>query len=236
MAISTLSIDEIRTKLNQLIPTANQGIIKIGDSEVDAREFTDIEKTMLIDQLTSLIPEGTPSSVQSTVLNNAPLIQGVIRAVKAQTNSQFKGAFAQGKELTLKQLTIDDFNTVWGSTDATSFEYDVTAGNVYDYIGSSTQPEQTTEENAVIVLGFIERSPEVKINEYQINKNGRILPTQSLPVDIVTGYKFLPLAKPLVALPETQYAIKVKALRTGTVIFEPYGFKICMATEVGNLF
>jgi len=225
-------------QLKNVLPKLNlpESTIEIAGVTTKGSNFTETENNALINMLDKLYYVNSMQSIKNNIAENYDILVDVIRAVKTNTKQPFEGVFAKGNSLTLKPLHEEDFNTVFGQTTDKTFEYDVVDGTVYDYIGTSAQPETTVEEEAIIILGFLEMNPDPKIYKVKFSKNGEDYIPQSLEFNEVEEDQYVPLPEPYVILPESTYNIKVKADETGTTYLVPIGFRILMAKVAETLF
>jgi len=198
--------------------------------------FSREECQALIDMLDKMYYYNAYYSIKQTIIEDFDLIVNLIRSVKTETKQPFQGVYAKGNGLTLKRLDVNDFGYVWGTNTNKTWKMTVTAGNAYEYIGTSSNPEQTAEEEGIIILGFMEKSPVPKIDQVQLKKNGEDYIPQFLEWDAVEDEPFVPLPEPYVMLPETNFQLKVHASVDGETEFVPVGFKILQAKKVPSLF
>jgi len=196
--------------------------------------FTEDEAHALVNIIEASVYHATPQ-VRELVQSSLVAIIEAARAVKAQARSPFGGIIARGNELSATSIDAEMFEYVWGATGKTTFENTLTSVGVFDYIGTDTNPQNVSEEEGYIILGFIDTVAEPVVHRAQIIKDKTEYQYVSLKFEYADEYPLAALPQPWVILPEQSFIIKVKNKATGRTKLEPIGFKICRAKVLLSL-
>jgi len=178
----------------------------------------------------------SPQSLRELVSYTLPAIIDCARAVKTSASDQpFLGVRSRDNQLILEPIDATMFNRVWGQTGKTNFENTITSTGSTDYIGTSDNPESTTEESGYVIIGFLENSPSPKINKALLSKSNEKYPYAGLEFSKCGKMQLAALPQPWIIIPEQSFYIEVYAYKTGTTELEPVGFKVMQAKNTLKL-
>lgn len=202
------------------------------------------EVEAIAETLDMLFNINTAYIIRKTVAEGFDLLKDVVRCVKSYNKQGFGGIRAKERELTMLSLTPDIFDSVWGSTDVTSWDKDISGAGVYDFVGSPDNPETTAEEEAIVIFGFADpilikeypnSQPESPIKRVELGRDIRQRFYLDTTFEYCENYPFVALPEPFIVLPESEFWIKVQC-STGSTKFRPVGVKICPRTSVSAIF
>ncbi|RLI83686.1 hypothetical protein DRP04_00775 [Archaeoglobales archaeon] len=203
--------------------------------KVTLAHFTEEEVSALIDMVEAHV-FGAPQTVRDLVSRSLPAIINCARAVKTAGNRQaFLGVEAGGNQFLIEPIDAEMFDTVWGASGATDFKTTLTSTGSTNYIGTSSSPESTSEEEGYVILGFAELSPTPKVNKALLTRNKDTLPYAGLDFDACGRYQIAALPEPWIIFPESNFYIQVNVYRTGTCCLKPIGYKVLQAKNALSL-
>jgi len=208
---------------------------EVAGVEMKLASLRDIETENILSMIDKYYYTNAHPSIRELIVENAELTIDLVRSVKAETKQDFAGPVARGNQLTLTDLTADQFTNVWGSTGAKDFTHTASSTGSTAYIGTSSAPESVAEEEGYVFLGFIEMSPTPKTNKILLTKNGDPYPYSNLVWDADEDYYLAPLPEPYFFPPESSYYIDVNFFKTGSVEMKPVGFKVLQAKNTLGL-
>jgi hypothetical protein len=199
-------------------------------ASVTSREVEEIAK--MLDKM--LYREATPA-IRELFTENFDLVIDLIRAVKTETKQEFAGVRARGNQLTLVDLTADQFTNVWGATGKVDFTYTATATGAVDYLGTEAAPETVAEEEGYLILGFVELSTSPKINKTQLTKNGDKYVWNNVKFEVDENFYVASLTEPWFFPPESNFYVQMNFYKTGKVETIPIGIKAVQAKNIMSL-
>ena len=179
---------------------------------------------------------GAPQPIRDLTSLGLLAIINCARAVKTAANKQpFLGIEASGNQLLIEPIDASMFDTVWGASGATDFKTTLTSTGSTNYIGTSSSPESTSEEEGFVILGFAELSPTPKVNKVLLTRAKEPLPYVGLDFDKCGRYQVAALPEPWVIIPEQTFYIQAYVFRTGTCCLQPIGYKVMQAKNALSL-
>jgi len=228
-------VGRISEAVSGLIKSYTEETQKIAGAEMKLAKLSKEETEAISDMLDKLLYTNANESIRQLYAENFEAIVDLVRVVKSETKQDFAGIRAKGNQLTLVDLTADVFARVWGTTGKTDFTYTATTVGATDYLGTSTNPEATSEEEGIIILGFIEAATSPKINKTQFIKNRESFITNNLKFDADETFYVAPLVEPWFIPPESTFNVRMNFYKTGKTELIPIGVKVLQAKNIANL-
>jgi len=203
-------------------------IPKVGPfAGAELAEWTDIEDEIFKRQYAKFIYEEVSPSVRKLLIENEELVRDLVRRVKTETKTVFRGAYARGRELVLIKVRPQ----TWAKT---TWLVSVTAGAAW-YLGTETAPRTLAEQEGEIILGWADPIDKPKINAVQLWKAGiGYYAPESIAFDLVEKYPLHSLKEPWIVQPEQSYAIRVYYFATGDDNFQPVAFYVTIAEKLAK--
>ncbi len=239
---------------NQYVPASTIRLGRPGkDYDLSKLSYADIKR--LGDEMDTLIVNQNPV-IQDLFVKNAQTIADSVRMVNTETKQGFKGALASGNELDIQFLGPRQFHdpdaaanirrTTWVRTITAAmltyrdcpFINDLTSP-IFAPPGIPAEVELTmVEEEALVILGFINDAATPCSNGFQITANRDPYNIQDMDFELVQplmGAALWELKEPWTIPPEQSGWIHLRYFRTGTDECKPIGIWVRMARNTRAL-
>ena len=213
----------------------SEEVAEVAGVEMKLASMRKEEVEILARTIDKLLYMNANEAVKELYVENFDLIIDLIRAVKTETKQDFAGVRARGNQLTVVDLTADQFTYVWGSTGATNFTYTATSTGAVDYLGTSANPQSVAEEEGYLILGFIEKAPSPKVNKTQLTKNGDKYAYTPLTFEADETFYLAALPEAWFFPPESNFYVQMNFFKTGKVELKPVGIKVLQAKNIMSL-
>ena len=203
--------------------------IVIAGRKEKASALSSAEVQAFVTQLDAIIHSQQCPVVKDIIARNARLLLDAIRVVNINTKQGFKGFAARGSELEINYVRPKTFNkTTWLQSIAS-------AGTV-----SWLAETKALEEEALVILGWIDPIEVPKIDAVLYTKDGDPLPAQTLPFEVRDAFGTIktPVVEqklPITVLPEHKIKIDMNAFATGDDKIQPIAFHIRKAADFMTL-
>ncbi|MEM1551566.1 MAG: hypothetical protein QXH03_02715 [Candidatus Bathyarchaeia archaeon] len=206
--------------------------VRFAGAITDLAALSSDEVAIFRDQLQKIMSEVNPS-VAKIISANAEVLINLIRRVKTETKSSFKGATARGKELTIELCRPSWF--LRNGTPITTWLYTATAGTSWFISGAGNAPVALPEDEGFAFLAWADPIDTPKAEAIQLEKGGDLYVPESLPWDLTKEYPVIPLKEPWVILPEDSYRIQVRYNISGDDKLQPIAFRVVKAEAIMSI-
>jgi len=224
-----------RDAVREYFRNYTEEVAEVAGVEMKLASMKSDEVETLARMLDKILYINANEGVRQLFIENFDLVIDLVRAVKTETKQEFAGVRARGNQLTIVDLTADQFTYVWGATGATDFTYTATATGAVDYLGTSANPETVAEETGYLILGFIELAPSPKINKTQLTKNGDKYIWNNIEFEADEEFYVAALPEPWFFPPESNFYVQMNFFKTGKVELKPIGIRALQAKNVMSL-
>ena len=199
--------------------------------KTDLAGLSDKEARAIVQQVLNEVPDNASPAVYALIKKHIPVLIGLVRRVKVETKSEFVGAGAQGKQLTI-QICRPRFFEKAGTT-MTTWLFTATAGADWFISGSGDAAIACPEEEGFVFLGWADPIDSPKVEAVQLEKGGTpVGPPQTLNFDFTEKYPVHGLKLAWVIQPQDSYRVQVRYFVAGDDKFMPIAFRVVKAETI----
>jgi len=215
--------------------------ITIADKTFRASALARDDVELLVRKADTLAMSKLNPLVAEIVAAVMPDVVNLVRMVNVNTKQGFAGMLATSRQLDLTWPRAKDFDPyAIGGTTWLVADTDIPAGSGGSGTGVKTYKTETTltENEGVIILGFLDAIDNPKVDAVKFYKYGKEVGVpQNLNWDVRPGFgtENLPVAKlavPVIVEPEASYKIENYWFATGNNRLEPIAFHVKQAQAI----